>query len=238
MLITKEATLHDDFMSTNCCSFKGTKIPNHIHNLDQGFVAPGVLITKEATLHDDFMSTNCCSLKSNKIPNQIIVWTKGSLRPACSTPKRPQCTGTSCDELLFRQSQQDPDEIVVWTKGSLRFMSTNCCSFKSNKIQITVWTKGSLLVVLNIKETAKHDDLMSTNCRSLKSNKIPHQIIIWAKGSLRSSCSTQKRLRCTMTSCRRTVARSKAEKDPTSDHSLDQGIVALVVLNIKETAAR
>ena len=43
-------------------------------------------------------------------------------------------------------------------------------------------------------------DTMSTSCRSLKSNKIPNQILVWAKGSLRSLCSKPKRLQCTTTS--------------------------------------
>ena len=60
------------------------------------------------------------------------------------------------------------------------------------------------LVVLNNKETAMHDDFMSTNCCSLKGNKIPNQIKVWTKGSLRSTCSTHKRLQCSMTPRRST----------------------------------
>ena len=48
-----------------------------------------VLNIKEAALHDGFMPASCCSLKSDKIQNAIGVWTKGSSRSSCTTPKRP-----------------------------------------------------------------------------------------------------------------------------------------------------
>ena len=75
---------------------------------------------------------------------------------------------------------------------------------------------------------------MMASCRGflIRGNEIIKQIIPWTQGSLCSLCPTSYRMELHHDFMSRTVVDCR-QRDPKSDHSWDQSIVTLVVLNTK-----
>ena len=106
----------------------------------------------------DTMSTSCCSLKSNKILNEISVWIKGSLRLSRSTPKRPHCTMTNADDLLF-QRQEDPKSDYSLGQG---FVALVVLTTKEGyNAQLT--SRQSIHIVGPVPSVLAHETYRSSN---------------------------------------------------------------------------